>query len=80
VLQPAHQILAHLLDQQGMVVEESEDALQERVEVDALVLQFEIGKAELGFLNKLIDACHPGGGSGAWLGLPHVSEVLDGPP
>ena len=48
VLQPAHQILAHLLDQRGMVVQESEDGLEERVEVDALVSQFEIGKAELG--------------------------------
>ena len=48
ILQPPDQILAHLLDQRGMVVEESKDALQERVEVDALVLQFEIGKADLG--------------------------------
>ena len=47
MLQPAHQILAHLLDQRGVVVQQSENALQERVEVDALVPQFEIGKAEL---------------------------------
>jgi hypothetical protein len=39
---------AHLLDQRGMVVQEPGDALQERVEVDALVAQFEIGEAELG--------------------------------
>ena len=32
-----------------MVVQESDDTLQERVEVDALVSQFEIGEAELGF-------------------------------
>ena len=32
-----------------MVVQESEDALQERVKVNALVAQFEIGKTELGF-------------------------------
>ena len=32
-----------------MVVQESQDALQLRVEVDALVAQFDIGKAELGF-------------------------------
>ena len=31
-----------------MVVQESEDALQERVEVDTLVAQFEIGEAALG--------------------------------
>ena len=31
-----------------MVVQESENALQERVEVDALVPQFKVGKAELG--------------------------------
>ncbi len=49
VLQSARQILAHLLDQRGMVVQESDDTLQERVEVDALVSQFEIGEAELGF-------------------------------
>lgn len=48
VLQPAHQVLAHLLNQRGMVVQESEDALQERVEMDVLVAQFEIGEAELG--------------------------------
>jgi hypothetical protein len=49
VLQSPRQILAHLLDQRGMVVQESEDALQERVEVEALVSQFEIGETELGF-------------------------------
>jgi hypothetical protein len=49
VLQTAHQILADLLDQRGMLVQEGEDAVQERVEVDALVPQFEIGEAELGF-------------------------------
>jgi hypothetical protein len=48
VLQAARQILAHLLDQRGMVVQEPGDALQDRVEVDALVAQFEIGEAELG--------------------------------
>jgi hypothetical protein len=31
-----------------MVVQEREDALQVRVEVDALAPEFEIGKAELG--------------------------------
>ena len=48
VLQPAHQILTHLLDQRGLVVQEGEDALQERVEMNALASQFKIGKAELG--------------------------------
>ena len=48
VLQSARQILAHLLDQRGMVVQESEDALQEGIEVDAVVSQFEIGETELG--------------------------------
>jgi hypothetical protein len=38
-----------LLDHSGMIVQEPEDTLQERVEVDTLVPQFEIGKAELGF-------------------------------
>ena len=38
-----------MLDQRGMVVQEPDDALQHRVEVDALVPQFEIGEAELGF-------------------------------
>jgi hypothetical protein len=47
VLQAPHQILAHLLDQGGMVIQESQDALQEGVEVDTLMAQFEIGKAEL---------------------------------
>src|SRR5262252_6592032 len=37
VLQPAYQILAHLLDQRGMVIQESENALQPRVEVNALI-------------------------------------------
>jgi hypothetical protein len=49
VLQSPYQILAHLLDQGGLVVQERGDALKERIEVDALVAQFEIGKAELGF-------------------------------
>src|ERR1039457_5691060 len=40
VLQSASQILAHLLDRRGMVVQESDDTLQERVEVDALVSPF----------------------------------------
>jgi hypothetical protein len=38
-----------LLDQRGLLVQESDDALQERVEVDAVVSQFEIGEAKLGF-------------------------------
>src|SRR5271165_4086228 len=46
-LQPPHQILAHVVDQGGMVVQESQDALQEGVEVDGLMAQFEIGEAEL---------------------------------
>ena len=32
-----------------MVVQKSDDALEERIAVDALVPQFEIGEAELGF-------------------------------
>ena len=48
VLQPAPQILAHLPDQRGMVVQESQAGLQQRVEVDALAAQFEIGEAEWG--------------------------------
>jgi len=36
VLQPAHPILAHWLDQCGWVVQEDGDALPRRVEVDAL--------------------------------------------
>jgi len=48
VLQPAHPILAHWLDPRGWVVQEGEDALPQRVEVDALAPPFEIGKAELG--------------------------------
>jgi len=32
-----------------MAVQENEYALQERIAVNALLLQFEIGKAELGF-------------------------------
>jgi hypothetical protein len=49
VLQSPRQILAHLLDQRGPVVQESGDALQEGIEVDALAPQFEIGETELGF-------------------------------
>jgi hypothetical protein len=49
ILQTAHQILADLLDPRGMLVQESEDALQERIEVDALLAQCKIGEAELGF-------------------------------
>src|SRR6516165_151873 len=48
VLQPAHQILAHWLDPRGWVVQEGEDALQQRVEMNALASEFKIGKAELG--------------------------------
>ena len=45
VLQPTRPILAHWLDQCGWVVQEGEDALPRRVEVDALASQFEIGKS-----------------------------------
>ena len=48
VLQSTLQILAHVLDQRGMVVQEVSDALQRGIEVDTLVPQFEIGEAELG--------------------------------
>jgi hypothetical protein len=54
ILEPSHQIQAHLFDQPGMLIQESDNALQEGVEVDALVAQFEIGKAELG----LSDSAH----------------------
>jgi hypothetical protein len=37
-----------LLDQRGLAVQESKNAPEEGVEVDALVAQFEIGEAELG--------------------------------
>ena len=42
---------ANLLDQGGMVVQQRGDGLELRIEVDALVAQFEIGEAELGFGN-----------------------------
>ena len=37
-----------MLDQRGLTAQESQNALEEGVEVDALVAQLEIGEAELG--------------------------------
>ncbi len=62
-----------MLDQRGTVVEESENALQEGIEVDTLVAQFEIGKAELG----LGEAAHAffSGRSSCWFNSQMRSKV-----
>ena len=73
VLQPPHQILAHVVDQGGMLVQESEDALQERIEVDPLLAQFEIGKTEL----RWGEAAHTcfSGRSSCWFNSQMRSKV-----
>ena len=48
VLQASLQILAHLLDEGKVLIEELGDGSQEGVELDALKLQFKVGEAELG--------------------------------
>src|SRR5216684_3984646 len=48
VLQASFQILAHLLDEGEVLIEEFGDGAQARVELDPLKLQFKVGEAELG--------------------------------
>src|SRR5487761_1895173 len=43
------QILAHLLDKSGMLLQEVGDTLQSGIKMDTLTLQLEIGEAELGY-------------------------------
>jgi len=48
VLQTTLQILAHLLDEGEVLIEELGDGSQDGVQMDALELQFKVGEAELG--------------------------------
>ena len=47
-LQTTFQIFAHMLDQVRMFFQEASDPLQGGVEMNTLILQWEIGEAELG--------------------------------
>src|SRR5712692_2149663 len=49
VLQVPLEIAAHLLDQGWLLLQELRDATESGVELEALVPQFQIGEAELGF-------------------------------
>src|SRR5216684_4826322 len=48
VLQASLQILAHLLDEGEVLIEELGDGLEDGIEMDTLELQFEVGESELG--------------------------------
>ena len=48
LFQATFQVLTHQFDQRRMLLEEISDAAQGGIQVDSLMLQLEIGKAELG--------------------------------
>ena len=48
VLQASFQILAHLLDEGEVLIEELGDGAEDGVEMDTLELQLEVGESELG--------------------------------